>query len=432
MNIIENFNKKLYEPAPASFIGWTRIVILTLLLYKFLSRDFSIFGIVPESLAIAYPTNVFNPLDAYVLLGFKGFVDLCTFHWIHWFISFPSETTLYYIQLLLEILLGITLIFGGGYRKLNYLVIYILGMYLLGFLFRMGADIDEIFVQMQIILLLFLFKGEESYLLFFKQQNPLNYSKENGWFFSMVLLIFIGYYFLSGVTKIVDISLLDWGRCELSKLIELNQIKLELGDDRGYFFLRSFFIENPWLDIPGTVLVYMEHLLVFMLFFKREYIPFAWFIYFIFHLSSLSINLFFTGVFFSWWVFFPLHRFYQKIIILWDADCSFCEKSILIAKKLDWFNRFIIINSNSKNSNKNYLEGWDGDIDKGLWAKGLNSVENHVGFNAFRRMSWVMPLFWIMLPLLYIPFVPTVGRIVYGWIAKNRYRFGCNSKGCQI
>ena len=311
MNIIERFNQKMYEPAPAAFIGWTRIVILSLLLYKFLSRDYSLFGILPESLAMAYPSDVFSPLDAYVLLGVKWLVDLSTFHWIHWFVPFPSEVTLHYIQLLLEVMLGIALIFGGGYKKLNYLVIYVLGMYLLGFLFRMGADIDEIFVQMQIVLLLFLFRGKETYLLFSPQQKPLNYSKENGWFFSMVLLIFIGYYFLAGITKVVDISLLDWGRCELSKLIELNQIKLELGDDRGYFFLREFFIENPWLDIPGTVLVYMEHLMAVMLFFKREYIPFAWFIYFMFHLSSLAINLFFTGVFLSWLVFFPIHKLHE-------------------------------------------------------------------------------------------------------------------------
>jgi len=432
MNIVDSFNKKMYEVAPASFIGWTRIVILSFLLYKFLSRDYSVFGLLPESLAIAYPANVFHPLDSYVLLGFKWIVDFFTFHWIHWFVSFPSEATLYYLQLFLEFMLVITLFFGGGYKKINYLIIYILGMYFLGFLFRMGSDIDEIFVQMQIVLLLFLFKEKETYILFFKQQNPLNYTKENGWFFSMVLLIFIGYYFLAGFNKIVDISLWDWGRYELANLVELNQLKLELGDDRAWCYLRELFIGNSWLDIPGTAIVYFEHLIIPLLFFRREYIPFAWFIYILFHLSALSINLFFTGVFLSWLVFLPINRFHQKVIVLWDGDCSFCYKSVLIAKKFDWFNRFIVISSNDKNTNKKYLQGWDGDIDKGLWAKGVDSVENHVGFDGFRRMVWVMPLFWIILPLLYVPLVPTIGRVVYGWIAKNRYRFGCNSSSCNI
>lgn len=432
MSIVDKFNKKLYEPMPASFIGWTRIIILSLLLYKFLSRDFSIFGILPETLAMAYPANVFNPLDSYVLLGFKAFVDICTFHWIHWFLSFPSERFLYYLQLFLEFMLLFTLLFGGGYKKLNYLIIYILGMYLLGFLFRMAADIDEIFVQMQILLLLFLFKEKETYILFFKQQKPLSYTKENGWFFSMVLLIFIGYYFLAGFTKITDISLFDWGRFEVANLAEFSQLKLELGDDRASCFFREFYIGNSWLDIPGTFLVYLEHLLILLLFFRREYIAFAWFIYILFHLSALSINLFFTGVCLSWFVFLPVHRFSQKLIVLWDGDCTFCYKSVIIAKKFDWFNRFIVIDSNERDKHKVILEGWDGDIDKGLWSKGLNSTENYVGFDGFRRMVWVMPLFWIILPLLYIPLVPTVGRFIYAWIARNRYRFGCNSKACKL
>ncbi|CAA6817528.1 MAG: Unknown protein [uncultured Sulfurovum sp.] len=432
MSIVDAFKNKLYEPAPASFIGWTRIVILFFLLYKFLSRDYSLFGTLPETLALAYPANVFHPLDAYVLFGFKYIVDFCTFHWIHWFIAFPSELTLYYIQRFLEFMLVFSLFFGGGYKKVNYLIIYVLGMYLLGFLFRMGSDIDEIFVQMQIVLLLFLFRGKESYILFFKQQNPLNYSKENGWFFSMVLLIFIAYYFLAGINKIIDISLLDWGRYELANLAELNKLKIELGDDRGYCYIRELFIGNSWMDIPGTILVYLEHLLIPLLFFRREYIPVAWFIYILFHLSALSINLFFTGVFLSWLVFLPMHRMYQKVIVLWDGDCTFCYKSVLIAKKFDWFNRFVIINSNDKHQHKKYLEGWDGDIEKGLWAKGLDSMENHVGFDGFRRMVWVMPLFWIILPLLYLPLIPTIGRIFYAWIAKNRYKFGCNSDACTV
>ena len=432
MSIVEQFNKKLYEVAPASFIGWTRVVVISILLVKFLSRDYSIFGILPQDLAIAYPSNVFDPIDAYVLLGVNWIVDLATFHWIHWFFVFPSEIVLRYIQWFLEFILLITLFFGGGYKKINYLIIYILSSYLLGFIFRMGADIDEIFIPMQIILLLFLYRGEESYILFFKHQHPLNYTKENGWFYSMVLLIFIGYYFLSGFTKLVDISLLDWGRCQVSNLAELNLIKIELGDDRGYFYLREFISQNSWIDIFGTVLIYLEHLLIPLLFFKRNYIPLAIFIYISFHLSSLAINLFFTGIFLSWLVFLPIHRFFQKVIVVWDGDCSFCKKSVWIAKKFDWFNRLIVISSNEIDGYEGQLESWDNDIEKGLFAKGVRSKESYVGFDGVRRMLWVMPLFWIVLPILYLPFIPTIGRYIYGWIARNRYRFGCNSKGCQI
>ena len=312
MNIVEKFNQKLYEPAPSSFVGWTRIVILLILLWKFLSRDYSIFGMMPEDLAIVYPGNTFSFLEAYVALGFKPIVDLATFHWIHWLIPFPTQTILYYLQLFLEFMLVVTLFVGGGYKKLNYLIIYILSMYLLGFIFSMGADIDEIFIPMQIVLLLFIFRGKESYILSSNRANPLTYSKESGWFFSMVLLIFIGYYFLSGFTKVIDISLWDWGRFEIANLAELNQIKIAVGDDRAMFFMRDFIVGQNWMDFLGTAVIYLEHLLIPLIFFKRRYILSAWFIYFIFHLTSLTLNLFFTGIFLSWLVFLPL--LYEKLM----------------------------------------------------------------------------------------------------------------------
>lgn len=310
MTIIEKFNQKLYEPAPASFVGWTRVVILLILLWKFLSRDYSIFGMMPEDLAIAYPGNTFSFLEAYVALGFKPIVDLFTFHWIHWLLPFPTQNMLYYLQLFLEFMLVVTLFVGGGYKKLNYLIIYILSMYLLGFIFSMGADIDEIFIPMQIVLLLFIFRGKESYTIFSNNREaPLTYSKESGWFFSMVLLIFIGYYFLSGFTKVIDISLWDWGRFEVANLVELNQIKIAVGDDRATFFMRDLIVGKDWMDFIGTAIIYWEHLMIPLLFFKRRYIPLAWFIYFGFHLTSLNLNLFFTGIFLSWLVFLPVHKF---------------------------------------------------------------------------------------------------------------------------
>jgi len=430
--MIDLFYKKLYEPAPASVIGWTRIVVLSILLFKFLSKDYSLFGYIPTELLYYYPADAYSSIEGYALFGFQWMVDLFSFHWIHWFISFPTEKTLWFLQRILMIWLTVTIIFGGGYKKLNYLVIYSIGMYLFGFLFRTGSDIDAIFILMQIVLLLFLFRDKETYLLLGKQQNPLNYSKENGWFFSMTLLIFIGYYFLSGITKIVDISLLDWSRFELANLSELYKVKQELGDDITKCYLRDFLIGNSWIDTLGTSLIYLEHLLIPILFFKRKYIPAAWFIYLFLHLGTLTVNILFAGVILSWLVFLPVHRFFQKVVIVWDGDCSFCQKSIIMAQKFDWFKRFIIINSNEQKMYEEYLEGWDKNINKGLWAKGKNSPKSSVGFDGFRRMTWVMPLLWPILPFLYIPFIPIFGRLVYNWIAKNRYRFGCNSSSCNI
>ena len=91
MNVIQKFHEKLYEPAPASVVGWTRIVILLVLLYKLLSRDFSIYGVMPEWMMNVYPFNSYNIWDGYALLGVKPIIDIFSFHWIHWFLPQISK-----------------------------------------------------------------------------------------------------------------------------------------------------------------------------------------------------------------------------------------------------------------------------------------------------------------------------------------------------
>lgn len=44
------------------------------------------------------------------------------------------------------------------------------------------------------------------------------------------------------------------------------------------------------------------------------------------------------------------------------------------------------------------------------------------GFDAFRRLALVLPLLWPLLPLLYLPGAPALGRAVYGRVAASRTR----------
>ena len=92
-----------------SEITYVRVILYTIVLYKLLSRDFSNFGYIPEELLNFYPINHYTQ-DIRDLTGFKFIVDLLTFHWLHWFIDFPSVKQLEIIQLFL-ILLVIIIIF---------------------------------------------------------------------------------------------------------------------------------------------------------------------------------------------------------------------------------------------------------------------------------------------------------------------------------
>ena len=47
------------------------------------------------------------------------------------------------------------------------------------------------------------------------------------------------------------------------------------------------------------------------------------------------------------------------------------------------------------------------------------------GFEAYRALAWVLPLGWLLVPLLYFPLVPAVGKFVYRRVASGRHRGGC-------
>lgn len=52
------------------------------------------------------------------------------------------------------------------------------------------------------------------------------------------------------------------------------------------------------------------------------------------------------------------------------------------------------------------------------------------GFFAFRRLAWVMPMLYVLLPLMYLPLAGWIGPAVYKIIAQNRYLLHFN-KTCD-
>jgi predicted DCC family thiol-disulfide oxidoreductase YuxK len=56
----------------------------------------------------------------------------------------------------------------------------------------------------------------------------------------------------------------------------------------------------------------------------------------------------------------------------------------------------------------------------------LLSPEGEVwmGFEAVRRLARLFPALWPLLPVLHAPGASRTGRVLYEWIARNRYRLG--------
>jgi hypothetical protein len=51
--------------------------------------------------------------------------------------------------------------------------------------------------------------------------------------------------------------------------------------------------------------------------------------------------------------------------------------------------------------------------------------KTYEGFEGYRALAWAIPLWWPLLPFLYLPGVPTIGRAIYGRVAIGRHQAGC-------
>jgi hypothetical protein len=305
-----SFKAKFYTPHSAFDVNIARIIILSTVLYKLLSRDFSFFGTVPEEVFSFYPIYIYSPTNYIEFMGIPGLMDLATFHWIHWLLPFPNVSTFIIIQSLTMLSLALCIIFGRGYKNCFIISSYIGVMYLWGFLFRTGQEIDAMFLGMG-AMLVYIFSNH-SEVPIYKLKTLLKEvdTKEAGWTFSAILMIFVIYYFTSGINKISDLTFLGWFQYDVISTYEYMR---DLSSVGYTIYIPSFFSVldgQYWLNF-GAPFVYIVHLTAPHMFFDRRQVFKYFIIYGSFHLLTIAVSIIFFANFLFWLVFVP----YKKIIL---------------------------------------------------------------------------------------------------------------------
>ena len=119
-----------------------------------------------------------------------------------------------------------------------------------------------------------------------------------------------------------------------------------------------------------------------------------------------------------------------KVSLLYDGQCGLCLRSERTIEFLNWLG--LIEPVNFRNEAERQRVAPDiafEDLDKSMHIR-LSDGRTYEGFYAFRKISWYLPLTWLIAPFLYVPGVPLVGTHVYAHIAKKRHR--CTSEYCTI
>ena len=95
----------------------------------------------------------------------------------------------------------------------------------------------------------------------------------------------------------------------------------------------------------------------------------------------------------------------HKLKVIYDGKCGFCRASIDRLKVMDLWGHLI------------YEPSFDvlGEV------KLADGDKIYGGFEAFRRMCWLLPMLYPMLVFAYLPGAAVIGRRGYALIAQNRY-----------
>lgn len=123
----------------------------------------------------------------------------------------------------------------------------------------------------------------------------------------------------------------------------------------------------------------------------------------------------------------------RKYLLFYDGMCPICKKSQRTVKKLDWLGRFEYADVHDRELAERELpEVSYGDMLREMYVKRPDG-KYFGGYDAFRAMAPVLPLCWPLVPFMWLPGAKFIGKRIYKWVARNRYKYAkCDDEFCSL
>ena len=319
-----NFTKKfdVYDEFSKSYnrlgfdfnINVTRILVCFFLLWKLLSRNFDFYGYIPEDVFGRYTVDMY-PITTYIRwTGTQFITDIFTMHWVHWFIERPGPELMKFIQNMSIVSVSLLAIFGRGPKRIFAFLSYLLLIYLWGNIFLLGQEIDSISLYFGMLLVICFCNYEDKPIwrigsLFLAKKN-IDAGRTISWFY----LILVAYYFASGLRKLTDLSLVEWFKYDLIWEIEKTMLIANITSLHvPNVFEHILFIDKWGLFLPP--LVYLSHLFVPLVFFKRNKVVYFFLFYAAFHFKTFGVGISFTGYIVVWGCLFHYREWLTREVV---------------------------------------------------------------------------------------------------------------------
>ncbi len=305
------FLDSYYLPGYDFNLNIIRVLVSSFFIWKLLSRDYGFYGSLPENIFSFYPISIYPPHSIILLTGLPILTDILTFHWIHWFLPRPGVEILSLIQDITIFFLFLHIFVGKGPRSLVSIICYSMLIYLWGYLFITGQDVDCIFLYFGTLLALTMSTYDDRPIWRISKLTKAQKNLNAGKAISNVFLVFVIYYFAAGVNKLTDMSLIGWFSSDIVQALEMFRIRSE----RGYIMV-PYILEHIYdfkiFNVIGPPLVYLSHLVVPMVFFFRNQVFSYAIFYALFHFLVFGVGISFTGYLFVWALLFPYHILLRK------------------------------------------------------------------------------------------------------------------------
>ena len=123
-----------------------------------------------------------------------------------------------------------------------------------------------------------------------------------------------------------------------------------------------------------------------------------------------------------------------QLTVLYDGGCSLCRASVARVQEFDEQRRIAFLDVHDPAVKARYRE-----IDPEIAMRWMQAVDTrgHVssGVDAWARMGLLLPGWKLVAWVLLLPGVHWIAAKVYGWVARNRYRWNrdlCADGTCSI
>ena len=103
----------------------------------------------------------------------------------------------------------------------------------------------------------------------------------------------------------------------------------------------------------------------------------------------------------------------------YDGDCGLCRWVVKWLRRMDFGGVMTWTSFQSLDEPPHNLS-WE-ELDRAAYLDaGKGGL--HEGFYAFRKLTLKLPSLWPLVPIFWLPGIQIPGRVVYRWVAVNRYR----------